>query len=91
MLNETLDRLVRRIECEFLEMPGLQLTLEQAQRLWTLDRETCVTALGELVDHAFLVREGDLRYRRVLDAPMTLPLRRAATRRTAGVAGRRAG
>src|SRR5262245_7291557 len=39
--NKTLESLLRRIEGEYLEMPGLQLTREQAQRLWVLDCDTC--------------------------------------------------
>src|ERR1043166_4634842 len=35
------ERLVRQIRAEFLEMPGLCLTIEQAQRLWSLERPTC--------------------------------------------------
>src|SRR5687768_16771941 len=37
--------LVRRIESEYREMPGLNLTLGQAQRLWGVDHATCVQVL----------------------------------------------
>ncbi len=37
--------LLRRIRGEFREMPGLRLSLEQAMRLWSLDRATCVDVL----------------------------------------------
>jgi hypothetical protein len=30
--------LIKRIRAEYLEMPGLQLTLEQAQRLCSVER-----------------------------------------------------
>ena len=50
------DALFRRIQGEFLEMPGLCLTQPQACRLWGLDRETCVTVLSRLVDQKFLMR-----------------------------------
>ena len=46
----------RRIRAEYLEMPGLCLTLAQAQRLWSLDRRTCETALNALVASRFLRR-----------------------------------
>jgi hypothetical protein len=44
------DALLRRICGEYREMPALRLTLAQAQRLWSLDRETCATALDVLVE-----------------------------------------
>jgi hypothetical protein len=48
------DRMVQRICGEFLEMPGLCLTLEQARRLWALDEATCRALLDFLVDARFL-------------------------------------
>jgi hypothetical protein len=50
---------VRRIRGEFLEMPGLRLTPEQAQRLWRLDPMACDAVLGALVDARFLARTRD--------------------------------
>ena len=32
-----LTETVRRVRAEFLEMPGLKLTVQQAQRLWGVD------------------------------------------------------
>jgi len=49
------ERLLQRIKGEYLEMPGLALTLQQAQRLWALDRQTCETALCGLVQSGFLI------------------------------------
>ena len=46
--------LLTRIKAEFLEMPGLQLTPWQAQRLWGLDAKSCDDALNTLVEGAFL-------------------------------------
>lgn len=57
-----LDHLLRRIQCEFLEMPGLRLTSRQAQRLWDLDELMCDAVLAALVDVRFLV-EADGMYR----------------------------
>jgi hypothetical protein len=51
-----LGDLVQMVKAEYLEMPGLCLTLAQAQRLWTLDRATCVGVLGQLVKSGFLLR-----------------------------------
>jgi hypothetical protein len=51
-----------RIKGEFLEMPGLRLTLAQAQRLWGLDRDVCRCLLDRLVDSRFLQRKADETY-----------------------------
>ena len=48
--------IMNRVRGEFLEMPGLRLRLEQAQRLWGLDRRTCEDLLTSLVDAKFLAR-----------------------------------
>ena len=48
------DDLVRRVRGEYLEMPGLALTLGQAQRMWNLHRGECERLLGDLVDSGFL-------------------------------------
>ena len=50
---------VRRIRGEFLEMPGLRLTPEQARRLWRLDETACEAVLGALVEARFLARTPD--------------------------------
>lgn len=47
------------IRAEYLEMPGLRLTLPQAARLWSIERKTCLEALASLVDTGFLYRSGD--------------------------------
>ena len=44
-----------RIRGEYLEMPGLNLTRRQAQRLWGLQCERCDALLAALVDARFLV------------------------------------
>ena len=49
-----LDGIVRRVRQEFLEMPGLQLTPEQAGRLWGLEREICRAVIDRLVESGFL-------------------------------------
>ena len=50
--------LVGLVYSEYLEMPGLQLTLAQAARLWHSDRDACALALETLVDASFLRRAG---------------------------------
>ena len=54
--TEMANPLLIRIKAEFLEMPGLQLTPWQAQRLWGLDAKACDEALKALVEGAFLHR-----------------------------------
>ncbi len=62
--SNTRARLAERIRGEFIEMPGLKLTLPQAARVFGLDgRQSRV--LDELLDEGFLVRDdqGTLRRR----------------------------
>ena len=54
-----MEQMLRRIQGEFLEMPGLQLTCRQAQRLWNLDAVVCESLLAALVDVRFLVQTSD--------------------------------
>ena len=48
--------LTRRVQAEYTEMPGLSVTLPQAQRLLGIDRQTCVVVIRTLVDRRFLRR-----------------------------------
>ena len=58
----TSRHLLSRARGEYLEMPGLSLTLEQAQRLWALDRRTCSGVLSNLVQNGFLRQRRDGSY-----------------------------
>jgi len=51
--------LLRRIQGEFLEMPGLRLTEPQARRLWNLDALSCSTVVSVLLDAGFLFKTSD--------------------------------
>ena len=53
------EDIVRRIQAEYREMPGLRLTPGQAQRLWNLTSGTCEAALTHLVATKFLFRTSD--------------------------------
>lgn len=53
---------LRRIRNEFIEMPGLRLTIAQAARLWSLDVDACTAMLDQLVDERVLRRTRDGRY-----------------------------
>ena len=59
-----LDDLLRRVQAEFLEMPGLRLTRAQARRLWALDPAVCEAVLSALVDARFLVESRNASFMR---------------------------
>ena len=74
------DDVLRRVQGEFLEMPGLRLTEAQARRLWGLDAASCDALLGALVDANFLFRTRDGAFIRVEHAmPVKASLRPRAT------------
>ena len=62
----TVRDLTRRVQAEYTEMPGLSVTLPQAQRLLGIDRETCVVVIRTLVDRRFLRRTARGQVRSVL-------------------------
>jgi len=43
-------------------MPGMRLTLDQAMRLWDLDRPTCCAVLESLVASHFLQQDRNGRF-----------------------------
>ena len=51
-----MDALVTRVRGEFREMPGMQLTIAQAARLWHLDAAACEVVLTRLVSDGFLMQ-----------------------------------
>jgi hypothetical protein len=62
--NATSIDWTRLVRAEYLEVPGLVLTRDQAQRLWGLDRTACDQVLAALVESRFLRRTHDNRYLR---------------------------
>jgi hypothetical protein len=72
------EELFRRVQDEFLEMPGLRLTPPQACRLWGLERDLCTLLLARLVDARFLVRTRDGRFMQ-LDRTQAVEPRSATT------------
>jgi len=65
---------VERVRAEYLEMPGLQLTLGQVHRLCGIERGLCEEVLGALVDEHFLYMKTDGRYARFTsDGPRARP------------------
>ena len=55
---------VNRVRAEFIEMPGMQLTLPQAARLCQLELTSCEAVLTALVDAKFLIRTRNHRFAR---------------------------
>ena len=55
-MNTYVTDWVRLVQAEYREMPGLNLTKPQVQRLWGLDEVTCKEVLGTLEAERFLRR-----------------------------------
>ncbi len=68
---------LERIRGEFMEMPGLRLTVAQAQRLCGVDHGLCKAVLEALVDAKFLCVKADGTYARSTDGdlPRARPVR----------------
>ena len=58
------EALLRRITVEYQDMPGLLLTLPQAQRLFGLRDDICLRVLQALVNDAILRRDKNGSYAR---------------------------
>jgi len=54
--QDDLTHWLRLIKAEYHEIPGLQLTKPQVQRLWGLDEVTCEALLDVLQNDKFLRR-----------------------------------
>ncbi|MEZ5416616.1 MAG: hypothetical protein R2708_04660 [Vicinamibacterales bacterium] len=57
------DSALAAVRREFAELPGLSLTLEQAERLWAFDPALCRRVLSALVERGELC-EADGHYER---------------------------
>jgi CheY-like chemotaxis protein len=60
----TREEAFRRIRSDYLELPGLSLTVAQAARLWGLGVDLAATLLEDLVNRGLLARCGDQYARR---------------------------
>ena len=58
----TMRTLLEQIQAEYAEMPGLSLTLPQAQRLWAVDQATCEELFGRLISRGVLRRTSKGRF-----------------------------
>lgn len=75
---DSADVMLQRVCGEFMEMPGLRLTSQQAQRLWGIDERTCERLLDHLVETKFLCRTARGMYCRSTDGPIAVPRPRMA-------------
>ena len=79
--SRPIEEVLRRVQGEFLEMPGLRLTEAQACRLWGLDTAVCDALLGALVDAKFLFKTRDGAFMKVEQAtPVKASIRHALRR-----------
>jgi len=78
----TTEEVLRRVQGEFLEMPGLRLPEPQARRLWALEPSLCNAVLAELVEKGFLLRTRDGAFVRVDVASPVKAGRHGAHRKT---------
>jgi hypothetical protein len=56
--------LLEQIQAEYAEMPGLSVTLPQAQRLWAVDRATCEEVFSRLISRGVLKKTSKGRFMR---------------------------
>jgi hypothetical protein len=63
----TTKQVFDRLRAEYLEMPGMQLTPAQAQRLCGIGPDACGAVLSEMVDAGFLYVRQDGTYARITD------------------------
>ena len=54
--------LMRLVQAEYLEMPGLSVTFMQAQRLWGADGPSCREVFDALTERGFLTLTKKGRY-----------------------------
>jgi hypothetical protein len=76
------DPVLERIRAEYREMPGMNLKLEEVQRLCGIERSLCQGALDALVEARFLRVRSDGCYVRVGDG--SVPLERSSAKQTSG-------
>jgi hypothetical protein len=62
-ISGDIDRdVLTRIRMEYVEMPDLRLTSQQASRLWNLDQAACNAILTALIQDHFLSQTADGSY-----------------------------
>jgi hypothetical protein len=69
----TTDTILERVRAEYLEMPGLWLTFEQAQRLFGVEPTMCRHVLDALVAAKVLFATSHGAYGRLTDGVTSAP------------------
>ena len=72
---KTTQDLLQRLRAEYLEMPGLRLTVEQVQRLCGIEKRVCQSILDALVEAGFLYANGEGMYARLTEGNIYSPRR----------------
>jgi hypothetical protein len=72
-LVRTVDDVLTRVRAEYLEMPGLKLTVEQVERLCGIERTLCRSVLDSLVETKFLCVGSDGTYARSTGGEIARP------------------
>ena len=70
MITSQDRELLDRIRAEYLEMPGMRLTLKQVQRLCGVDGLTCQIVLDSLMEVKFLCLKSDGAYARLTEGDL---------------------
>ena len=68
-VRSLLDCDLRRIEAEYLDVPGLKLTAAQASRFWQFDTQRSEALLDSLVEAGVLYRARDGAYLLLIGRP----------------------
>ena len=78
-VNTFLDqRVLERLRAEYLEMPGMKLTIDQVQRLCGIEQTMCKLVLDALVKTRFLCLKSDGTYVRLTEGSWPRPSRLAS-------------
>jgi DNA-binding GntR family transcriptional regulator len=67
------EQLFNRIRAEYLEMPGMRLTIQQVQRLCGVERTLCQAVLHALVEAKFLCVKPNGTYVRMTEGDVPRP------------------
>ena len=69
----TTRELIARVRAEYLEMPGMRLTIQQMQRLFGIEQTPCQAVLDSLVEARFLCMKPGGSYARQTDRDVPRP------------------
>ena len=67
------QRVLERLRAEYLEMPGMKLSIEQVQRLCGIEQTMCELVLDALVKANFLCLKSDGTFVRLTEGRSSLP------------------